>query len=187
MVAYTFFFPALCRAETLPVMQISYSTNRGLSKNRGFHTSFATPPACYRSLSGPSGGRSVPGVSLGVSVSLRPFGPRAPECLNSFPSVPGVFGTPFWHSGDTLGTLFGHSGAQGPKGPRNTLRDTPGTLRARRARETTVAGRGGCNTSCLVRHFISDLLTPSARSTCTRRKTRCLPGGHPLPLTYKQP
>ena len=32
----------------------------------------------------------------------------------------------------------------GPSGPENTPRDTPGTLRARRARETPVAGRGGC-------------------------------------------
>ena len=44
------------------------------------------------------------------------------------------------HSGNTLGTLFGHSGARGPKGPRDTPRDTPGTLRARRVRETPVAG-----------------------------------------------
>ena len=49
------------------------------------------------------------------------------------------------HCGDTLGTLFGHSGARGPKGPRDTQRDTPGTLQARRARETPVAGWAGCN------------------------------------------
>ena len=56
------------------------------------------------------------------------------------------------HSGDTLGTLLGLSGARGPKGPGDTPSDTPsdtppfsgdtqGTLRARRARETPVAGR----------------------------------------------
>ena len=30
------------------------------------------------------------------------------------------------HSGDILGTLFGHSGARGPKGPGDTPWDTPG-------------------------------------------------------------
>ena len=52
---------------------------------------------------------SVPengGVRRSVhGVFLEPFGPRAPEC----------------HSG----TLFGHSGARDPKGPRDTLWDTP--------------------------------------------------------------
>ena len=55
---------------------------------------------------------------------------------------------------ETLGTHFGHSGARGPKGPGDTrdtlhrtpvLRDTLGDnsrdTRARRARETPVAGR----------------------------------------------
>ena len=87
----------------------------------------ANPPACYRSLSGPK-------VSL--KVSLGPFGPRAPECPKS------VSGTCFRHFGGTLATLFGHSGARGLKGPRDTSRDAFGTLRARRARETLVAGRG---------------------------------------------
>ena len=96
------------------------------------------PLACYRSLSGPKCPGSVP---RGVSGALRAPGSgvskKCPE------SVPGVSGTPFRHSGDTLGTLSGHSGARGPKGPRDTPRDTLGTLRARRARETPVAGRGG--------------------------------------------
>ena len=56
-------------------------------------------------------------------------------------SVPGVSKRCPGHSGDTLGTLFGHSGFWGPTGPKNTPRDTLGTLRARRARETPVAGR----------------------------------------------
>ena len=58
------------------------------------------------------------------------------------------------HSKHTLGTLFGHSRALGPEGPQrhpretlpwtpptfgDTLRDTPGTLRARK---TPVAGHG---------------------------------------------
>ena len=85
---------------------------------------FAIPPACYRSLSGPSGPkcpRSVPetgcrtrgpsgpgwGVSEGVSDGVSP-GPKGPRTLSDTP-----------HFRDTLG-------------------DTPGTLRAR---ETPVAGR----------------------------------------------
>ena len=104
----------------------------------------AIPPACPRK----------GGVSEGVSdgVSPGPFGPRAPECPKRVPRVspecPG-------HLFDTPGTRFGHSGARSPKGPGtprrtlprtppifgDTLGDTPGTLRARRAQETPVAGR----------------------------------------------
>ena len=87
------------------------------------------------------------GLPRGVS---GPFGPRASERPKSVPRVSpecqkGVWTLP-GHSRDTPGTLSGHSGGWGPKGPKNTLRDTPGTLRARRARETPVAGRGGCKT-----------------------------------------
>ena len=83
------------------------------------------------SVSGPKCPRGCPrkrGVSEGVSdgVSPGPFGPRAPECPKSGPRVstecqrrcPG-------HSGDILGTLFGPSGARGPKGPGDTPSDTP--------------------------------------------------------------
>ena len=94
-------------------------------------TCFETPQTCYRSLSGPSGPKCP--RECGVSK-------KSPE------SVPGVSKRCPGHSGDTLGTLFGHSGAWGPKSPRDTPKDTPGTLRARKARETPVAGRGGCNT-----------------------------------------
>ena len=69
-------------------------------------------------------------------------------------SVPGACETPSGHSRDTPGTLFGHCGAQCSKGPGDTPWGTPldtpvfgdtlvetlGTLRARRARETPVAG-----------------------------------------------
>ena len=48
-----------------------------------------------------------------------------------------------WQDWHAFGTLFGHCGAEGPKSPRDTSGDTPGTLRARRARQTPVAGRGG--------------------------------------------
>ena len=102
------------------------------------------PPACYRSLSGPSGPK-CPG-SVPRPRCLGP-GPQKQECPKSVPRVSRSVKKVFGHSGDTLGTRFGHSGARGPKGPRNTPKDTPGTLRARKAREAPVAGRGGCN-SC---------------------------------------
>ena len=78
---------------------------------------------------------------------LGPFGPQkhrsvqkvSPECPESVPGVSGhLLDTP-GNSRDTFWTLR----SPGPKGPRDTPRDTPGTLRARRARETPVAGRGG--------------------------------------------
>ena len=61
-------------------------------------------------------------------VSPGPFGARAPECPKKCPeSVPRASKRCPGHSGDTLGTLFGHSGARAPKGPGNThtLGDTP--------------------------------------------------------------
>ena len=94
-------------------------------------------------------GRKVP--------KMGPFGPRAPsvqkvspECRKGVPDTPGTLSE---HSRDTFWTLR----SPGPKGPRDTPWDTPGdtpvfgalsgtlpeTLRARRARETPVAGRGG--------------------------------------------
>ena len=98
--------------------------------------SVAIPPACYRSLSGPSGPncpRSVEcprkrGVSEGVSdgVSPGPFVPRAPQCPKSVPRVSpecqpkGAGDTP----SDTprfRGQSWGHSGdTSGPKGPRDS-------------------------------------------------------------------
>ena len=106
-------------------------------------TSLANPPAGYRSLSGPSA-RSVPGVSLGVS--LGPFGPRALECPKSVlrvsPQCPGhLFDTPGTLSRQRVWTL------QSPG--REGSRDTRETLRAHfRSRATPVAGRGVRNTSC---------------------------------------
>ena len=90
--------------------------------------------------------RSVPGVSLGVS--LGPFGLRAPECPKSVPRVSpecqkGVPDTPRTLSGHFLdtpepgarrapetprGTLPGHSrDTSGPKGPRDSC-SRPGGL-----------------------------------------------------------
>ena len=91
-------------------------------------------------LCGPKGSVSGALRATGSGVSKK-----CPE------SVPRVSGTPFSHSGDTLGTLFGHTGTRGSKGPgdtplratetlRGTLRQTP-TPRDTRARETPVAGR----------------------------------------------
>ena len=58
--------------------------------------------------------RECPGVSKKVSQTLR----------------------------DALGTLFGHSGARGSKGPKDTPRDDSWNTSGRRAQETPVAGRG---------------------------------------------
>ena len=96
-----------------------------------FQGEYCEPPGLLQGSLGPFGPEVSPGVSpkTGVSpgvshgVSPGPFGPRASECPKS---VPRVSGTPFRHSGDTLGTLFGHSGARGPKGPGDTPWDTPG-------------------------------------------------------------
>ena len=125
---------------------------------KDFHCpKFAIPPACYRSLSGPSGPkcpRSVPESvpeNGGCPRECPPGGARGPsgpglrsvqkvsrECPRSVKKVSRTLR-------DTLGTLFGHSGRRTfPRTPPifgDTLGDTPGTLRARRARETPVAGR----------------------------------------------
>ena len=82
-----------------------------------------TPPACYRSRSGPSG-RSVPGVSL--EVSLGPFGPRALECPKCPRSVKKVSRTLWGHSRDIFWTLRS-PGPEGPqRHPEGHSRDTPG-------------------------------------------------------------
>ena len=97
---------------------------------------FANAPACCRSLSGPSRPkcpRSVPRVSpktWGVRGSVRrgvsgPFGPMGSGVSKKCPeSVPGVSKRCPGHCGDSLGTLFVHSGARGPKGPGDTPPDT---------------------------------------------------------------
>ena len=110
-----------------------------------------------------------------------PSGPRAPECSKGVPRgspecQKGVWG----RSRDTFWTLR----SPGPEGPRRhpvghprfsgTLSGTPpGTLRARRARETPVAGRGVCNPRSdfwpfLWRHVDCSLqsATPSAVFNC---------------------
>ena len=94
--------------------------------------------------------------------SLRPFGPEVSRecpsgCLQgpSGPgsgvskkcpeSLPGVSKRYPRHSGDTLGTLFGHSGAPGPEGPRRHReghsRDTSGPKGPR----DSCSRSGGCN------------------------------------------
>ena len=47
------------------------------------------------------------------------------------------------HSRDTLGTLFGHCGARGSKGPKDTLKGTTGTLWARRSGPKDSLAGGG--------------------------------------------
>ena len=99
----------------------------------------ATPPACYRSLSGPSGPKCPGSVPRGVSGALRaPGSGVSKKCRRECPrSVKKVSG----HSGDTLGTLWGHfltlrrtnstlrhsRDTSGPKGPRDSC-SRPGGL-----------------------------------------------------------
>ena len=86
------------------------------------------PPGLLQESLGALRARSVPGVSLGVSLGC--LWPRAPECPKSVPRVsrecPRNVRTPFWHSRDTLATLFGHSGARGQRRPQRHSRDTSG-------------------------------------------------------------
>ena len=103
---------------------------RGMESPSNFQKNdsiFATPWACYRGLSGPSGPKCLR--------ECRRECPRKPgclrECLTECPkkcpeSAPGVSKRCPRHSADTLGTLFGHSEARGPKGPGDTPWDTPG-------------------------------------------------------------
>ena len=136
-------------------------------------TQIATPPTCYRSLSGPSGpsGPKCPGSVPELGCPRKRGCPR--ECPKGCPqrapgsgvskkcpsrSVKKVSGTLWGHSRDTFWTLR----SPGPKGlqgtPSDTASDTPvfgdtlgdtlGTLRARSARETPVARRGGYNLGC---------------------------------------
>ena len=97
----------------------------------------ATPPACDRSLSGPSGEKCSGSVPRGV------FG--APECPKSVPGVsrecPRSVRTPF-------GTLSGHFWtlwSPGPEGPQRHPEGRSRNTSLPKGRETPVAGRGGCN------------------------------------------
>ena len=104
----------------------------------------ANPPACYRSLSGPSDPKCPRSVPRGVFAALRaPGSGVSKRCPRS------VWDT-FSHSGDTLATLFS---------PKDTPRDTPGTLRASRARETPAAGQG-------VRNSLAQLASANTLMSC---------------------
>ena len=118
----------------------------------------------------PRGSKSCNPPDL-LQESLGPFGPEVSrECRSGCfwgPSSPGLRSvqkvsrecprsvqetilTLRGHSRDTFGTLRG----PGPKGARDTpMRDTPGILRAQRARETPVAGRGGLQSKRTSRRF----------------------------------
>ena len=84
------------------------------------------PRTCYRGLSGPSGPKCPGSVLRGVSGAVRALGSAVSKTCPE--SVPGVSKRCPGHSGDTLGTLFGHSGhpeghsrdTSGPKGPRDS-------------------------------------------------------------------
>ena len=104
-------------------------------------SSVANPPACYRSLSSPSGPkfpRSVPksvpenGGCLRECPTGGLWGTKGPRLWvpKEFPkSVPGVSKRCPEHSGDTLGTLIGYPSDTPSDTPR--FRDTLGTLRGR--------------------------------------------------------
>ena len=103
----------------------------------------------------PENGGVQESVRRGVSGTL--WAPGSGVSRKCPESVPGVSKRCPEHSGDTLGTPFGHSGARGRKGPgdtpSDTLSDTPvsgtpsGTLSGHFGPEgpgeTPVAGRGG--------------------------------------------
>ena len=105
-----------------------------------FCNHFATPPACYRSLSGPFGPEvsreCLSGCLWGPSgPGLRSVQKVSRECSQS---VRDTFLTLWEHSRDTFWT---------PRSP-----DAPGTLRAQRARAFSCSRPGGgCNNN-----FVSD-------------------------------
>ena len=103
--------------------------------NFGFYGLLLRPPwpatGVSRALRARSVSRSVPenrGVSESVprSVSGALRAPGSGVSKKCPESVPGVSKRCLRHSGDTLGTLFGHSGTRGPKGPGDTPWDTLG-------------------------------------------------------------
>ena len=125
------------RAKGSPVhLVILLRSSRGMDTYLEY-SCFAIPPACYRSLPGPSGPkcpRSVPESvpenggcprECPTGCPRDPLGPGLRSVQKVSRECPQSVRTPFWHSGDTLGTLFGDSGARGPKGPGNTPSDTP--------------------------------------------------------------
>ena len=93
---------------------------------------------------------SIPGPSGLLSPDsgpgLRSVQKVSRECPRS---VRKVFRTLRGHSRDSFWTLR----RPGPEAPQKHPKDTPGTLRARRARETPVAGRGVCNLFWLFKLF----------------------------------
>ena len=94
--------------------------------------------------------------------SLGPFGPEVSRecpsgCLRG-PLGPGLRSVQKVFRECPPGVSKRCPDTPGPKGPKNTPRDTPGTLRARRARETPVAGRGDRKHICYTKElFPNDL------------------------------
>ena len=135
------------RLRALRARSVPGSVRESVPENRGVRESVSgrvSPGECLRG--SVSGGVSPGGVSPGEC--LR--GPFGPQCVQKvFRECVWSVRTPFWHSGDTLGTLFGHSGARrarrAPETLPRTLSRTPrfsgtlartlsGTLRARTPR-----------------------------------------------------
>ena len=145
--------------------KIQKTEEKGLFLKYQICLSLANSPGQLQESSGPFGPEVSRGVfrecprKRGVSdrVSHGVLWPQAPECPKSVPRVSlecsgDLFDTP----GTLSGHFFGHSGARGARRapetpPWDTPSDTPrfrghsgtlpGTLRARRARKTPVAGR----------------------------------------------
>ena len=115
---------------------------------------FAIPPACYRSLSGPSGPKCPQSPQSarvcprrGVPAGLRSVQKVSRECRKGAPDTPGTLSGHFWTARGPLGPGHtpsdtpsdtphfrghsqGHSGdTSGPKGPRDSCRRPAGSER----------------------------------------------------------
>ena len=70
---------SFCKKKFVLIFRSLVEKTQPAKRCRCFWKMFATPPTCYRSLSGPSA-RSVPGVSLGVSLGPRSVQKVSREC-----------------------------------------------------------------------------------------------------------
>ena len=133
------------RQDYWPGFYCFWTTSSG-NKNQEINTpNSAPPPDLLQESLGPFGARPEVSRECPSRCLWGPSGPglqSVQKVSRECPQCPGHLFDTFWLSGH----FFGHSGARGPKGPRDTPRDTPGTLWARRARETPVTGGGGLQT-----------------------------------------
>ena len=136
-------------------------------------TSVANSPSSYRSLLGPSGpkcpGVSGSALSRGVRGSVtwgacRPLRAPGSRVSRKCPeSVPGVSNGCPGHSRDTLGTLFGHSGAWGPKGPADTRGHFLDTSGPKGPRDSCSWTRSSQNQAPQTRRAVLNLYLGSSR------------------------